>query len=145
MLVAVVAGNKRMVWYNPAHHGTVANATQQFLHFMLSHLPSARSLIQSLLSPEAMATLDLATLKLETTSFIDADLRREVLGSALLGQLAASKSMQEAPVDEALIYLLFEHKSQSDSAHGAAGSFLHDSHMGEAHPRGSPPVPESCR
>ncbi len=61
-----------------------------------------------------MAALDLATLKLDTTSFIDADLREKYSDLLFSVQLAASKSVQQAPVDEALIYLLFEHKSQSD-------------------------------
>jgi predicted transposase YdaD len=45
-----------------------------FFHFALSHLPNARSLIETQLSEAALAELDLETLQVETGSFIDADL-----------------------------------------------------------------------
>ncbi len=85
-----------------------------FFHFMLSHLPNARSLIESLLSPEALTALDLTTLRLETTSFIDADLREKYSDLLFSVQLANSDIERHASESEALVYLLFEHKSQSD-------------------------------
>ncbi len=85
-----------------------------FFHFMLAHLPSARSLIETLLSPAAVAALDLPTLRLETASFIDADLREKYSDLLFSVQLASSSVEAEATQSEALVYLLFEHKSQSD-------------------------------
>ena len=46
-----------------------------FFHFALSHLPNARSLIQTQLDAKAVRALTLNTLRLETGSFIDTDLR----------------------------------------------------------------------
>ncbi len=85
-----------------------------FFHFMLSHLPSARSLIETLLSPDAVAALDLATLRLETTSFIDPDLREKYSDILFSVQLANSSIKEGATQGEAFVYILFEHKSQSD-------------------------------
>ncbi len=85
-----------------------------FFHFMLSHLPSARSLIETLLSPEGVAALDLATLRLETTNFVDADLREKYSDLLFSVQLATSDFKAEAIQGEAFIYVLFEHKSHSD-------------------------------
>lgn len=86
-----------------------------FFHFALSHLPNAKSLIETQLSEAALAELDLETLKVETGSFIDADLTEKF--SDLLMSVRFSKATATSPqesVDTALVYFLFEHKSQSD-------------------------------
>lgn len=83
-----------------------------FFHFALSHLPNARSLIETQLSQAALAALDLDTLQLEPGSFVDEDLREKFSDLLLSVQLA--DSVQESPRDRALVYFLFEHKSQSD-------------------------------
>ncbi len=83
-----------------------------FFHFALSHLPNARSLIETQLSAAALAELDLDTLQLEDGSFIDPDLR-EKFSDLLLSVGLAEKSPVENG-DQALVYFLFEHKSQSD-------------------------------
>jgi predicted transposase/invertase (TIGR01784 family) len=83
-----------------------------FFQFALAHLPNARSLIESQLSPAALAELDLDTLQLESRSFIDADLRERFSDLLISVRLAGAGSETEA--DRALVYLLFEHKSQSD-------------------------------
>jgi predicted transposase YdaD len=83
-----------------------------FFQFALSHLPNARSLIETQLSPAALAELDLDTLQLETGSFIDADLREKF--SDLLMSVRLAGSDAESEDDRALVYFLFEHKSQSD-------------------------------
>lgn len=85
-----------------------------FFHYMLSHLPSARSFIETQLSPSALAEMEMATLRLETTSFIDADLREKYSDLLFSVQLAKSRSWPDGNASEALVYLLFEHKSQSD-------------------------------
>jgi predicted transposase YdaD len=80
-----------------------------FFHFALSHLPSARSLIETQLSRTALAELDLDTLKLESGTFIDADLREKFSDLLMSVRLASGEA-----ADQALVYFLFEHKSQSD-------------------------------
>ena len=90
-----------------------------FFHFALSHTPSARSLIESQLSPRALATLKLDTLQLEQGNFVDADLREkfsDLLFSVQLADGSAGSEDEDASDEDchALVYLLFEHKSQSD-------------------------------
>ena len=83
-----------------------------FFHFALSHLPNARGLIEMQLSPQALATLKLETLRLCTGSFVDADLREKF--SDLLFSVELADPAGSDRHDEALVYFLFEHKSQSD-------------------------------
>ncbi len=83
-----------------------------FFHFALSHLPNARSLIETQLSAAALAELDLDTLQLEDGSFIDPDLREKFSDLLLSVKLAGQPSTGNG--DEALVYFLFEHKSQTD-------------------------------
>ena len=83
-----------------------------FFHFALSHLPNARGLIETQLSPQALATLELETLRLCTGSFVDADLREKF--SDLLFSVELADPAGGGRHDEALVYFLFEHKSQSD-------------------------------
>jgi predicted transposase YdaD len=85
-----------------------------FFHYALSHMPSARSFIETQLSPRAVAELDMETLRLEQTSFIDADLREKYSDLLFSVQLAKPTSPPGGNADEALVYVLFEHKSQSD-------------------------------
>ena len=70
-------------------------------------------MIETQLSPAALAELDLDTLKLETGSFIDADLREKFSDLLLSVRMVGSDADSED--DRALVYFLFEHKSQSDS------------------------------
>ena len=84
-----------------------------FFHFALSHLPNARSLIQTQLDAEAVRELKLDTLRLETGSFIDPDLRERF--SDLLFSVDLANPIGADRQQQAHVYLLFEHKSQSDS------------------------------
>ena len=86
-----------------------------FFHFALSQLPNARSLLQTQLSPAALAALNLDTLQLEQGSFVDADLREKF--SDLLFSVKLANDVESELGTESrrgLVYLLFEHKSQSD-------------------------------
>jgi len=83
-----------------------------FFQFALSQLPNARSLIETQISAAALAELNLDTLQLETGSFIDSDLREKF--SDLLLSVRLSDSGVEKSNDQALVYFLFEHKSQTD-------------------------------
>lgn len=83
-----------------------------FFHFALSHLPNARGLIETQLSPKAVAELKLDTLRLETGSFVDPDLREKF--SDLLFSVELANAPEDLANRQALVYFLFEHKSQSD-------------------------------
>ena len=83
-----------------------------FFHFALSHLPNARGLIETQLSRQALALLNLDTLRLRPGSFVDADLREKF--SDLLFSVELNDQPASGRHDEALVYFLFEHKSQSE-------------------------------
>ena len=88
-----------------------------FFHFALSHTPNARGLIESQLSPAALATLNLDTLQLEQGSFVDADLREkfsDLLFSLQLANAQGAEDDSDKGGRQTLVYLLFEHKSQTD-------------------------------
>ncbi len=73
-----------------------------FFHFALSHLPNARSLIETQLDSEALKELKLETLRLETGSFVDPDLREK------FSDLLLSVDLANPPSDvlrQASIYL----------------------------------------
>ena len=84
-----------------------------FFHFALSHLPNARSLIQTQLDAQALRELKLDTLRLETGSFIDPDLRERF--SDLLFSVDLANPIGADRQQQAQVYFLFEHKSQYDS------------------------------
>ena len=69
-------------------------------------------MIETQLSSAALAELDLQTLQLEVGSFIDPDLREKF--SDLLFSVRLAREKAGAKADEALVYFLFEHKSQTD-------------------------------
>ncbi|MEM9825276.1 MAG: Rpn family recombination-promoting nuclease/putative transposase [Planctomycetota bacterium] len=86
-----------------------------FFHFALSQLPNARRLIETQLSASALAELDLNTLKLESGSFVDPDLREKF--SDLLFSVDLASSAEQTNLtgsDQAMVYVLFEHKSKSE-------------------------------
>ena len=83
-----------------------------FFHFALSHLPNARSLIETQLDAQALRELKLDTLRLETGSFIDPDLRERFSDLLFSVDLANPTGKNQSQTH---IYLLFEHKSQSDA------------------------------
>ena len=72
-----------------------------FFHFALSHLPNARSLIETQLPPEALRELKLDTLKIETGSFVDPDLREKF--SELLMSVELAQPIESA-VNEAYVW-----------------------------------------
>jgi predicted transposase/invertase (TIGR01784 family) len=82
-----------------------------FFHFALSYLPIARNLLETQLSRAALAELNLESLQVEAGSYIDSDLKEK------FSDLLMSVSLANSPpgsAKQALVYLLFEHKSQSD-------------------------------
>ena len=81
-----------------------------FFHYALSHVEAARDLIQTHLSPSLVQILDLNSLELKKDSFIDEDLRQSFSDLLYSVRLAGAKG---EPI-EGQVYLLFEHKSQSD-------------------------------
>jgi predicted transposase/invertase (TIGR01784 family) len=81
-----------------------------FFHYALSHAQAARDLIQTHLPASLVRLLDLNSLELQKDSFIDEDLRQ--IFSDLLYSVRLAEPNGK-PI-EGQIYLLFEHKSQSD-------------------------------
>jgi predicted transposase/invertase (TIGR01784 family) len=94
--------------WNHYPHPTPHN---NFFHFALSHLPTARSLIETQLDARALKELNLATLRLETGSFVDTDLREKFSDLLFSVELVDSSGNGAR---KACIYFLFEHKSQTD-------------------------------
>ena len=81
-----------------------------FFHYALSHAHAARDLIQTHLPPNLVQLLDLHSLELQKDSFIDEDLRQSFSDLLYSVRLAGAND----PPSEGQVYLLFEHKSQSD-------------------------------
>ena len=81
-----------------------------FFHYALSHAHAARDLIQTHLPPNLVQLLDLHSLELQKDSFIDEDLRQSFSDLLYSVQFAGAND----PSIEGQVYLLFEHKSQSD-------------------------------
>ena len=81
-----------------------------FFHYALSHAHAARDLIQTHLPLNLVQLLDLHSLELQKDSFIDEDLRQSFSDLLYSVQLAGAND----PPIEGQVYLLFEHKSQSD-------------------------------
>lgn len=77
-----------------------------FFQFALSHLPNARSLIETQLSATALAELNLDTLQLESGSFIDTDLREKFSDLLLSVRLADAivETTAENVEERALVY-----------------------------------------
>jgi predicted transposase/invertase (TIGR01784 family) len=79
-------------------------------HYALSHAQAARDLIQTHLPADLVQVLDLDSLELQKDSFVDDKLRDSY--SDLLYSVKLAD--QEGKPAEGQVYLLFEHKSQSD-------------------------------
>jgi len=82
-----------------------------FFHYSFSQLPTVRSLIETRFSPEITQELDLDTLALEKDTFIDPQLRESY--SDLLYSVQLKN--QRMDVGQALVYFLFEHKSEAEA------------------------------
>jgi predicted transposase/invertase (TIGR01784 family) len=81
-----------------------------FFHYALSHAHAARDLIQTHLPLNLVQLLDLHSLELQKDTFIDEDLRQSFSDLLYSVQFAGAND----PPIEGQVYLLFEHKSQSD-------------------------------
>ena len=79
-------------------------------HYALSHAHAARDLIQTHLPADLVAALDLDSLVLQKDSFVDEELRESYSDLLYSVQLAD----QDGQRGQGQIYLLLEHKSQSD-------------------------------
>jgi predicted transposase/invertase (TIGR01784 family) len=104
---------------------TLPTPHNNFFHYALSHAQAARDLIQTHLPPSLVQILDLESLELQKDSFIDEDLRQSF--SDLLYSVRFAEADGEPT--EGQVYLLFEHKSQSDPMTCFA---LHRSDLGAA-------------
>ena len=86
-----------------------------YFHFALSHLPNARSLIETQMPPEVLRELKLETLAIVPGSFVASDLRDRHSDLLLSVELATpQKKTSRKPVQRALIYALLEHKSEPE-------------------------------
>ena len=79
-------------------------------HYALSHAQAARDLIQTHLPADLVSALDLDSLELQKDSFVDEELRESYSDLLYSVQLAD----QDGQRRQGQVYLLLEHKSQSD-------------------------------
>ena len=79
-------------------------------HYALSHAQAARDLIQTHLPADLVSALDLDSLELQKDSFVDEELRESYSDLLYSVQLAD----QDGTRGQGQVYLLLEHKSQSD-------------------------------
>ena len=86
-----------------------------FFHYAFSHVSAARSLIETHLPLSVIEALDLSTLELMKDSFVDGHLQESYSDILYSVQLADARSGPESSTSEALVYMLFEHKSASDT------------------------------
>jgi hypothetical protein len=77
-------------------------------HYALSHAQAARDLIQTHLPAELVAALDLDSLELQKDTFVDEELRESY------SDLLYSVQFADQDGQSGQVYLLLEHKSQSD-------------------------------
>ncbi len=83
-----------------------------FFQFALSNPIAARSLIETQLPDAVLKELKLDSLKIESGSFVDPDLREKHSDLLMAAELAQPESGKHS---RALVYLLFEHKSEPDT------------------------------
>ncbi len=81
-----------------------------FFHYALSHVEAARDLIQTHLPADLVQVLDLESLELQKDSFVDEELRESYSDLLYSVQLVD----QDGQRGQGQVYLLLEHKSQSD-------------------------------
>lgn len=81
-----------------------------FFHYAFSHLSAVRSLIEAHLPTEVIKSLVLDSLELQKGTFVDKHLRESYSDILYSVQLASNGG----PSTEGLVYLLLEHKSDSD-------------------------------
>jgi len=86
-----------------------------FFNYAFSHISAARSLIETHLPLSVIQSLDLNTLELMKDSFVDGYLRDSYSDLLYCVQLAGAERDTEATTSDALVYMLFEHKSASDT------------------------------
>jgi predicted transposase YdaD len=79
-------------------------------HYALSHAQAARDLIQTHLPADLVSALDLDSLELQKDTFVDEELRESY--SDLLDSVQLAD--QDGQRGQGQVYLLLEHKSQSD-------------------------------
>ena len=102
-------------WFILIHFSNNESTTysaQQLLPLRIVSPAQRTGLIETQLSPAAVAELKLDTLKMQKGSFVDADLREKF--SDLLFSVELAHAPEDSANRKALVYFLFEHKSQSD-------------------------------
>ena len=88
-----------------------------FFRFALSFPLSARSLIETQFDARALKALNLDTLRQESGSFVDPELREkfsDLLFSVDLAEPVGAEVSPRTGRQTVLVYFLFEHKSQAD-------------------------------
>jgi len=95
-----------------SNYESTTYAAQQLLPLRIV-LPAQRTGVdREQLSTAAVAELKLDTLKMQKGSFVDGDLREK--SSDLLFSVELAHAPEDSANRKALVYFLFEHKSQSD-------------------------------
>ena len=85
-----------------------------FFQYALSHPAAARNLIEMHLPADLVQILDLDSLELQKDSFVDDELRDSYSDMLYSIRLSGRFSGQDGEPVEGQVYLLLEHKSQSD-------------------------------
>jgi predicted transposase/invertase (TIGR01784 family) len=80
----------------------------------MSHLPNARSLIETNFSPEVLQEIDLDSLQIEPCDFVDTKLREKQSDLLLSARLREPQGSPIGKASSVYVYVLFEHKSEPD-------------------------------
>jgi len=83
-------------------------------HLTMTHLPNARSLIETNFPPEVLHTIDLDSLQFEKRDFVDAKLREKQSDLLLSARLVETDGSGDNGARSVFVYFLFEHKSKPE-------------------------------
>ncbi len=83
-------------------------------HLTMTHLPNARSLIETNFPPEVLRTIDLDSLQFEKRDFVDAKLKEKQSDLLLSARLVEADGSFGNHARSVFIYFLFEHKSKPE-------------------------------
>lgn len=83
-------------------------------HLTMTHLPNARSLIETNFPPEVLRTIDLDSLQFEKRDFVDAKLKEKQSDLLLSARIVEPDGSSGNGTGTVYVYFLFEHKSKPE-------------------------------